>query len=82
MMDRVACFIAGIAVTRIGIAAGYLFAFEEMIPPKLTCAVRSADGCMVWQHAERVERYKAGLAGLLARTGLKANSVGMEPKAE
>jgi hypothetical protein len=41
---------------------GYAFAFEAMIPPRLTCAVRSADGCMVWQHPERVERYKAGRA--------------------
>ncbi len=33
------------------------------VPPNLTCAVRSADGCMVWADQRRIDRYKAGKAG-------------------
>lgn len=33
------------------------------VPPNLTCAARSADGCMVWTDQHRIDRYKAGEAG-------------------
>jgi len=62
-MKRFTDFVMGATAALIAIALGYVFAFEAMIPPRLTCAVQSADGCMVWQYPERVERYKAGKAG-------------------
>lgn len=62
-MSRITSFVGGVVATLLVIAATYAFAMEAMLPPRLKCAVRSADGCMAWTDTIRVERYKRGEAG-------------------
>jgi hypothetical protein len=61
--ERASIFFCGATAMLLVVAALYVVSFESMLPKSLECVVRSADGCMVWQHTKRVQRYTAGLAG-------------------
>ncbi|WP_438852742.1 hypothetical protein [Brevundimonas nasdae] len=56
-------FIIGVTLTLVVIAVVYVVKPDLMMPSHLTCAARSADGCMVWADQRRIDRYKAGEAG-------------------
>lgn len=63
MIDRGTAFLMGVAMGVLLLAAAMTVAPDHWGSPRLSCAVKSADGCMVWQDKRRVDAYKLGRAG-------------------
>ena len=63
MSERLTILLLGVALGVTLLSAAMILAPDLVNSPRLSCAVVSADGCMVWKDDMRVARYKAGKAG-------------------
>ncbi len=62
-MKAFAHIVLGFFLGFIAVCFMYVFNFEAILPPRLMCGMKTADGCMVWVDKIRKERYEAGKAG-------------------
>lgn len=61
--DAFASLATGALSAVVAIAMVWALATDPLIPRRLTCAVKTADGCMVWVDKNRAERFKNAKAG-------------------